>query len=99
MLSRTSSNNKSSTKLIVLGDGVVDFRALIIKSFLFSLKFYKVDEKEENAVKFRGSRDLPTLTSFINTQLGIVAEVRTKLYCNTVLGKCAICCYSVSNKR
>lgn len=39
-----------------------------------TLKFYKANDKEENAVKFRGSRDLPTLTSFINTQLGIVPE-------------------------
>lgn len=32
------------------------------------LKFYKVGETK--GVKFRGTRDLPTLTSFIADQLG-----------------------------
>lgn len=32
-----------------------------------TLKFFKVGEKE--GVKFKGTRDLPTLTNFINEQL------------------------------
>lgn len=40
-----------------------------------TLKFFKVDSEE--SVKFRGTRDLPTLTNFINEQLGEVpSEVR-----------------------
>lgn len=39
-----------------------------------TLKFFKVG-KEKEGVKFRGTRDLPTLTNFINEQL---REVITK---------------------
>lgn len=35
-----------------------------------TLKFFKVGEPD--GVKFKGTRDLPTLTSFINDQLGSV---------------------------
>ena len=38
-----------------------------------TLKFFK--QGSEESVKFRGTRDLPTLTNFINEQLGEVAEV------------------------
>lgn len=37
-------------------------------SFGHRLKFYKTGETK--GIKFRGTRDLPTLTSFINDQLG-----------------------------
>lgn len=35
-----------------------------------TLKFFRVGEKE--GVKFRGTRDLPSLTTFINEQLRLV---------------------------
>lgn len=37
-----------------------------------TLKFFK--KGGEEPVKFRGTRDLPTLTTFINDQLGSVSE-------------------------
>lgn len=36
-----------------------------------TLKFFKLGESD--GVKFRGTRDLPSLTSFINDQLGSVS--------------------------
>lgn len=36
-----------------------------------TLKFFKVGETE--GIKFKGTRDLPSLTSFINEQLGSVS--------------------------
>lgn len=38
-----------------------------------TLKFFK--KGNEEPVKFRGTRDLPTLTSFINDQLGSVSNL------------------------
>lgn len=40
-----------------------------------TLKFFKLGQEE--SIKFRGTRDLPTLTNFINEQLGEVPEVST----------------------
>lgn len=40
----------------------------------FRLKFFKSGETE--AVKFRGTRDLASLTAFINEQLGNVPQVK-----------------------
>lgn len=40
-----------------------------------TLKFFK--QGQEESIKFRGTRDLPTLTNFINEQLGEVPEVST----------------------
>jgi hypothetical protein len=40
----------------------------------FRLKFFKSGETE--AVKFRGTRDLASLTAFINEQLGNVDQVK-----------------------
>lgn len=36
--------------------------------YYFRLKFFKTGEKK--GIKFSGTRDLPTLSSFINEQLG-----------------------------
>jgi hypothetical protein len=46
------------------------------KEFVLSsrLKFFKIGETE--AVKFRGTRDLASLTAFINEQLGNVHQVK-----------------------
>lgn len=41
-----------------------------------TLKFFKVGSDEP--VKFRGTRDLPSLTSFINEQLGSVSVIFMK---------------------
>lgn len=37
-----------------------------------TLKFFKIGESE--GVKFRGTRDLPSLSNFINEQLGSVSH-------------------------
>uniref|UniRef100_A0A1B6DFB0 Thioredoxin domain-containing protein n=1 Tax=Clastoptera arizonana TaxID=38151 RepID=A0A1B6DFB0_9HEMI len=37
-----------------------------------TLKFFKMGESGDTGVKFKGTRDLSTLTSFINTNLGII---------------------------
>lgn len=39
-----------------------------------TLKFFRVGNKE--GVKFRGTRDLPSLTSFINNQLRTVRRIQ-----------------------
>lgn len=46
--------------------------------FTFRLKFFKNGDTE--ALKFRGTRDLASLTSFINEQLGNAHQVNTKKY-------------------
>jgi hypothetical protein len=45
-------------------------------SLTFRLKFFKSGETE--AVKFRGTRDLASLTAFINEQLGNAHQVKLK---------------------
>lgn len=42
-----------------------------LKYYLFRLKFFKIGSTE--GIKFRGTRDLTSLTSFINEQLGTAA--------------------------
>lgn len=43
-----------------------------------TLKFFK--QGSDEGVKFKGTRDLPTLTSFINEQLGNEPAVITLIY-------------------
>lgn len=45
-----------------------------------TLKFFKAGISE--GVKFKGTRDLPSLTSFINEQLGNVPSVSGKSFWN-----------------
>lgn len=40
-----------------------------------TLKFFKTGETE--GIKFRGTRDLPSLTTFINEQISLVSQLFT----------------------
>lgn len=56
----------------------------VLGTFECRLKFYKAGETK--GVKFRGTRDLPTLTSFIADQLGSFSKVCTiYIKCHTTL--------------
>jgi len=49
-----------------------------LKIFKYRLKFYKTGET--GSIKFRGTRNLPSLTAFIDEQLGSSSMVYTFIH-------------------